>query len=754
MTRVSVDFDRIAEAISPDQLGEALGVRKVRGGWHCPSPDHTDQDPSFSIFRDGPRTVGRCHGCDLRGSPVTVASRVWGVEPGDAAEELVRRIGISLASVSTNGRGHLGEIAATYDYVDENGELLFQVVRFEPKTFRQRRPDGAGGWEWSTRGVRRELYRLPEVLEALENGRVVWIVEGEKDADRLVREGLVATTPPGGAGKWRPSYTKTLSGAQVIVLPDQDEPGQEHGETVARQLHAAGCEVRILTLPALPRGGDVSDFLDREGDGEELKKLARETEPWEPGSDLLLATTDEDPTLTDAGNSSRLAQLHGQRLRFVPRWGKWLVEDGGFWSLDHEDVRVRELAKDVGRSLKREAAEEPDKDRAEKMFKWGLRSLSSGRIGAMVNLARGIEGIPLDHEKLDADGWLLGAENGVIDLRTGRPRPADPSDLLTLRCPVEWDEDATAPRWSRALEEWFPDPDVRAYVKRVAGASLVGAQRDHAFIIHYGLGGNGKGTFTRALQTVLGPYAVEVHLSLLVETKYKEHDTVKADLFRKRLAVAVETERRIRLAEASVKNLTGGDRIRARRMREDPWSFDPTHSLWLQTNHLPEISGRDEGIWRRIRVVKWENTFRGQEAEKDLDETLAAEAPGVLRWLVEGCLEWQEHGLDEPEKVVRDTLAYREKEDIFSRFQNDVGLVFSPDLEIQAAELQDILGEWASEEGIDRPQGATNWLRENGCRKKQRTVTNADGSRSRPKFWVGAGFEDDKHRTEQTNALA
>src|SRR5439155_11202182 len=183
---------------------------------------------------------------------------------------------------------------------------------------------------------------------------------------------------------------------------------------------------------------------------------------------------------------------------------------------------------------------------------------------------------------------------------------------------------------------WFPDAEVRAYVHRLAGAALVGAQFDHLFVIHYGGGGYGKGTFTRHLQAVLGPYAVEVHLSLLVEQRHSEHDTVKADLFRRRLAVAVETERRVKLAEASVKNLTGGDRIRARRMREDPWAFDPTHALWLQTNHLPEISGRDDGIWRRVRVVKWEASFKRTQ-DPTLDPTLDAEASGILRWLVEGC---------------------------------------------------------------------------------------------------------------------
>src|SRR5690554_668879 len=135
----------------------------------------------------------------------------------------------------------------------------------------------------------------------------------------------------------------------------------------------------------------------------------------------------------------------------------------------------------------------------------------------MIELARGIDGIPLDHEQLDTDPWLLGVQNGVVDLRTGEFRQARPDDLMTLQCPVEWDATAECPRWEAALAEWFPNPDTRAYVHRLVGQALVGLQRDHLFVIHYGTGGNGKGTFIRALQHVLGPYAVTPELGLLTQ---------------------------------------------------------------------------------------------------------------------------------------------------------------------------------------------------------------------------------------------
>ncbi|MHB1194785.1 MAG: phage/plasmid primase, P4 family [Longimicrobiales bacterium] len=548
------------------------------------------------------------------------------------------------------------------------------------------------------------------------------------------------------------------AGGGEVAIPDfVDREGQtdyndlllaEGADAVKRWLDPERAS-KAVTTPPPPRAAPPPTNGGRPHvDGPEIEPSAPESATASPGDHL---------TLTDTGNAGRLVALHGARLHFVAPWRKYMVweptGDGGRWTVDYGDVRVRELAKDVGHLLKREAAKECDNDLAKKKFAFALKSLNASGISGMVDLARGLPGIIVDHEALDRDGWLFGVENGVIDLRTGEVRPARPTDLMTMQAPVRWDPEAQAPRWRQALEEWFPDAEVRAYVQRVAGSALVGIQRDHVFVIHYGGGRNGKGTFTRALQRVMGPYSLVIHLSLLVQQKYTQHDTVKAELFRARLAVASETQRRVKLDEASVKNLTGGDRITARRMREDPWEFDPSHSLWLQTNHLPEIAGRDQGIWSRIRVVRWESCFSGRE-DKRLDETLAAEAPGILRWLAEGCLAWQEHGLAEPEAVIRETLAYRQSEDTFSRFAAEVGLVFQRGLEIQAQELQALLEKWAEEEGVNPPrQDVGEWLREKGVEKRQRRVTGPDGHQRRPKFWVGVGFEDGAHETEQTDVL-
>jgi len=172
-------------------------------------------------------------------------------------------------------------IVAEYDYTDEDGNLLFQAVRFDPKGFSQRQPDGAGDWEWNLKGVRRVLCRLPELIGA-DPSKPVFIVEGEKDVDRLMQLGLIATTNPMGAGKWLPEYSGYLAQRHVVVLPDNDDEGRDHANKVGYSVHGLAKSVRLLELAGLPEKGDISDWLDAGGTAEGLLDLARKTPEWTP----------------------------------------------------------------------------------------------------------------------------------------------------------------------------------------------------------------------------------------------------------------------------------------------------------------------------------------------------------------------------------------------------------------------------------------------------------------------------------------
>lgn len=243
-----------------DFLARLDGVRRS-GASHvarCPGHEDRRQSLSVSVGNDG-RLLVRCHA-------------------GCATEHLLERLDLTLADLMPAREEKPAtrpEITAAYDYTDEEGGLLYQVVRFIPKDFRQRRPDGQGGWEWSLGDTRRVLYRLPAVLAAKEAGRRVFVVEGEKDVGTLEHLGFCATTNARGASEWRPEYAETLTGCHVVVIPDNDEAGREHERKVRESLEGRAASVETVYLPALPDKGDVTDWVRNGGTAEALKALVR-----------------------------------------------------------------------------------------------------------------------------------------------------------------------------------------------------------------------------------------------------------------------------------------------------------------------------------------------------------------------------------------------------------------------------------------------------------------------------------------------
>lgn len=233
------------------------GSRKTRDGFEARCPAHDDKRASLSISigEDG-KTLLRCHaGCSF-----DEIVRAYGLKPQhlfvDAGRESRR-----FATIPSNTHPTLGAIHETYDYVDKNGTLLFQVCRFVPKTFRPRQRDHTGEWTWRRDEVRRVPYRLPELIEAVAEERLIFVVEGEKDVHSLARLGLPATCNDGGAGKWGAAHAKYFAGASVVILPDNDDAGRKHAKLVRETLTGVARQILTVELPGLPEKGDVSDWL-------------------------------------------------------------------------------------------------------------------------------------------------------------------------------------------------------------------------------------------------------------------------------------------------------------------------------------------------------------------------------------------------------------------------------------------------------------------------------------------------------------
>jgi putative DNA primase/helicase len=391
----------------------------------------------------------------------------------------------------------------------------------------------------------------------------------------------------------------------------------------------------------------------------------------------------------DLANARRLVAAHGDRLRYVVPWRRWLCWDGIRWVPDETGQATR-CAKAVADTLPRKGAGGGPS-----------RAQTASGISAMLTLAGTEPQIALAPGSLDADPYLLNTETGTLDLRTGSLRPHDPADLLTKVCGAGYRPDAAAPAFQAFLERVQPDPGMRDFLARLFGHALLGKVVEHVLAILYGTGANGKTTLVEAVTSVLGDYAGPVDPGLLID-RGDVHPTGTAALLGLRLAVTHETDEGRRLAEGTVKRLTGGDRITARRMREDFWTFEPSHSIVMHTNHKPVVRGTDEGIWRRLRFVPFPVVIPDEERDGKLPERLRTEADGILAWLVAGYRQWQDRGLAEPAEVTQATSTFRGESDMLSLFlsercRTDVGEF----AHVQSATLFAAWVSWCRRENVD-----------------------------------------------------
>lgn len=375
---------------------------------------------------------------------------------------------------------------------------------------------------------------------------------------------------------------------------------------------------------------------------------------------------------TDRGNARRLVIAHGHDLRYCAAWGQWFVWDGRRWGRDLTQ-EVERRAKDAALRIYTEAATAEAESERKDLASWARKSESAARLRDMVRLAQSEPEIAMAPDSLDADPWLLNVRNGTLDLRSGDLRPHNPNDLITKLGDVDYDPKAKCLKWQEFLDRVTQgDADLGSYLQRAVGYSLTGRVSEQVLFFLYGSGANGKSTFLNVLRDLLGDYGHQAPPDLLLAQSNDPHPTGMAGLQGRRFVECSEIDEGRRWAEVTVKQLTGGDRITARFMRQDYFEFEPTFKIWLAANHKPTVRGRDHAIWRRLKLVGFEASIPLEEQIPDLHERLITdEAPGILRWAVEGCLDWQHEGLAEPAPVSEAVATYRNEEDVLGDFLED-----------------------------------------------------------------------------------
>jgi putative DNA primase/helicase len=407
-----------------------------------------------------------------------------------------------------------------------------------------------------------------------------------------------------------------------------------------------------------------------------------------------------DIPLTDCGNALRLVQRFGCDLRYCFPWNKWLIWDGTRWKID-DTGRINAWAKEAIKELYISAISISDVKLARTTADFALASQSSRALDAMIKLAR--DEVPVLPDELDTDRYLLNVNNGTVELRTGRLRDHRREDLITKIAPVAYDHTTVAPQFELFIQQIMAsDKLLIEFLQRLLGMCLTGDITEHILPIFHGCGANGKSTLLDTISDILGDYACIAAPDLLMVKQHSDHPTEIADLQGRRLVIASETEEGKWLKLQLVKRLTGDATLKGRRMREDFFEFPRTHKTILVTNNLPVIRESKEAAWRRLRLVPFSVVIPEPQQDKELPEKLRAEAPGILAWLMHGCIAWQQGGLQPPPSVANATQEYRDEQDVLAPFI-DARCVIGPTEVVARSRIYVVYQEWASSNHEFRP---------------------------------------------------
>lgn len=403
--------------------------------------------------------------------------------------------------------------------------------------------------------------------------------------------------------------------------------------------------------------------------------------------------------LTHQGNALRLQRAYKNYLKFNPINGIWYTFNDIVWHGEGISAFFHYFR--ANNMLLRTMAEElEDKKLATKVIAWCKASESYSNISSTEKIA---ELLPQFRQidKWDTKAYLFAVQNGVINLQTGEIEAGNPNDFITMQSPVIYNKTATCPLWEKFIYEAFDeDLDVIHYVQKALGYSITGNNKEQIIFVGYGTGSNGKSTMLRILLQILGDYGHTAPRSTFQTNRFNDQTNDIAQLPGKRFVSWSETRMSTSLDEEKLKAMTGGENQRARFLHHEFFEFQPILKLWMFFNHKPIARDDSQGFWRRIRVIPFNHVFDGKD--KDIDVKLSAELPGILNWLIEGCIMWQHEGLNEiPEIIQEASNQYQEESDPLNTWMLECITVNEQGSE-RSSDLYKSYYEWAIREKLDK----------------------------------------------------
>ncbi len=543
------------------------------------------------------------------------------------------------------------------------------------------------------------------------------VTEGPSDALTAVALGYDVVFVRGASLAGNPDLVAELAeglrGTQVIVAGDNDNAGNTFTERLSRGLSEYGIEVYALSIPR--KGDDLNAWRLRDPEGfpaafhravssAKVARLAAEVKASaeitvRTGADSVSADEGNEAARiiaglltrfgeSDAMNAHALVAWTNGRIKYAPGLG-FYVWDGRVWI--QSDLMVRQEIHRMGAALVLAGA-----------LKESKGFTMTTRINDLITELKSVPNVHTDADAFDARPDLLSFRNGVVDLRTGALRPHDPADMLTTVLPADYDPDAKCPRWETFLGEIMPGmPDMVDYLQRVTGYGITGHTSEQCFVVMWGKGANGKSVFSETLSSVFSAITTTTPFATF-ESKGGSGGIPNdiAALRGARLVMASEGESGKRMSEAVIKRLSGKDRVTARFLNKEFFTYQPTFLILLATNHKPEFTSQDEGLWRRVKLVPFRRYFAPHERDYDLDRKLLAEAPGIIAWAVRGAIEWYARGLQDPDVVRNATKEYRETSDRLAGFYPDT-LKPTGDLSrLDGTDAYNAYRDWCEAEGL------------------------------------------------------